>query len=259
MPNVRLTVDAVARLRSGRRIADLDWGYVAKAADVSPTWIARVLKRERDVVQEFKLRCVCGVLRMDWHDLVEAEPPTTKRRGVKKKPVFAASESPTEIESGSGGSMVDMFLAVPMDALGDAYGESCSDVLILLDDIRKKFHAKVFCAVENRTSEADFDDEEIALTNNLLVLRYSTCMLAVIPSRMVTSVLVEIGAAIAFGKPVVLFVKKPDDLPFLLRKTSRDSSLNVIKYKTAGDLRKLLPEAIRILKPKTGWLPHNSG
>ncbi len=250
MQNITLRADTASKVLAARRIRHLSQDEVASHLEVSKAWLARV-ENGKVSVREHLFQCLCSLLQLNWLELVEPTPTITSGKRVRKKPVPATSER----EATASDSLVDLFFAVPMDALGEGYDGSRADILTLLDDIRTKYRAtKVFCAVEGRASKADFDDEAIALRSNLAVLKHSAGVLAIIPERAVTSVLVEIGAALAFGKPVVVLFRNRADLPFLIRNTALDPLLTTIKYNDGGQLRTLLSEAIRVLKPKDGWL-----
>lgn len=74
-----------------------------------------------------------------------------------------------------------------------------------------------------------FDGERVALLRDLSHLKSSGACIFIIFEKLASSVLVEIGYAIALNKRTVIFCRRRDDLPFLLRRAD-DQISNVSIY-----------------------------
>ena len=116
---------------------------------------------------------------------------------------------------------IDIYVAAAMASLGEKYAEGRALALDALEVLRSRHpDAQFYCTLESRLAPDDFEDESLALSDNLDALRRSRALLAILLQPLVTSVLVEIGAALAIGVPTVVIVRRKEDLPFLLRGSS---------------------------------------
>ncbi|MGI3166835.1 TIR domain-containing protein [Pseudooceanicola sp. 200-1SW] len=89
-------------------------------------------------------------------------------------------------------------------------------------------------------SSKQFDGEQVALIRDLSQLKESEACVFVIFASLPSSVLIEIGYAVALNKPILIFCKKREDLPFLLRKADYQiRNLNIYEvsdYSEAEDI-----------------------
>ena len=118
----------------------------------------------------------------------------------------------------------DVFVAAPMAALPDqtAYARQREETLELVEALRTscKFES-VFYAGREISSVADFEAADISVGDDFEALASSERFVLLFTHPVVTSALVEAGAAIGLKKPSLYLVRKRDDLPFLLRQAEQ--------------------------------------
>lgn len=136
----------------------------------------------------------------------------------------------------------DLFIASPMAAYdtNEQYQKDRQNILNIMKVFRKKFNFKsIFYAGEYIRSMKKFEYEDSSLKNNLIALKQSKRFVLVYPKALTSSVLVEVGWALALDKPSVYFVRDQDHLPFLLKKAGQAfGSVKIYTYKNVEDLIK---------------------
>lgn len=159
--------------------------------------------------------------------------------------------SDREAEVGTADAGYDLFLSTPMSGLRDEqeYRSHRRFVLDVADVLRRDLGIeRIYFAGSEVTSIYDFDAGEDALRSDLEALRESRALCLVYPRRLVSSVLIEVGMALALGKPCLLFVRKREDLPYLLisaeKLAGRDGlpEVRIVEYQSAENLKRLLRE-----------------
>ncbi len=88
---------------------------------------------------------------------------------------------------------------------------------------------------------ADFDGAVKALRENLRDIKQCEAMVVLYPDNIKSSVLLEIGYAIALSKRIVLFTKSKEKLPFML--TQADvaiPTLKIFEYRQFSEIRRIL-------------------
>jgi hypothetical protein len=140
----------------------------------------------------------------------------------------------------------DVFLASPMDGLGEEYEDqrnSILDVVRLLRQIPGR--DRVYYAGENLPTREDYDDEGIALRDCLRNLRAARFFLLIYPRRVASSVILEAGFALMLAKPGVIFYRRREDLPFLLRDVrSEFPAMHTCKYSSFDNLLTLIHDQV---------------
>jgi serine/threonine protein kinase len=110
----------------------------------------------------------------------------------------------------------------------------------------------VFYAARDAQSRDMFDAPDFSLVEDMGALRRSTYFLLLYPERLVSSVLVEAGMAVALEKKAVYFVRDPKHLPFMLRHLDRVCPVKIYEYKTVDRILKLLRDhKARLFEPWT--------
>lgn len=139
----------------------------------------------------------------------------------------------------------DAFLAAPMSAFGsDAeYQESRGRMVALIAHIQARHGLeRVYYAGLRASSSSEFTSPEAALAEDMNALRSTSIFILIYPSKIVSSVLVEVGYAMALSKPCLLLARRRDDLPYLLLSAEGLSGthgfpfLRVITYRDDDDL-----------------------
>ncbi len=113
----------------------------------------------------------------------------------------------------------DVFLAAPMSAYSNdrEYREGRDEVLALIEALKAKFgFREVYFAGQDVASVERFSSNDAALAQDMAALRASRAFCLLYPARLASSVLVEVGYAMALGIPCVLLTRRRGDLPFLL-------------------------------------------
>ena len=118
----------------------------------------------------------------------------------------------------------EVFLSTPMSAFSDeaAYASHRNFVIKLISVLRECAAIEdVYFAGDEVKTVGDFEAPEDALTKDLAALRDSEILLMVYPEKMVSSALVEAGIAMGLEKPCLFFVRRREDLPYLLVSAER--------------------------------------
>lgn len=113
-----------------------------------------------------------------------------------------------------------IFIASPMSGFNDeiAYKENREIVLSTLDHLSNKSELQsVYFAGQHIKSKADFTPSKSALENDISALENADIFLLIYPDRVFSSVLIEIGYAMALNKSILIMIKKREDLPYLLK------------------------------------------
>jgi hypothetical protein len=105
---------------------------------------------------------------------------------------------------------------------------------------------EVYYAGEHYDSPEIFDPENIAFKQDLGRLSNSKRFMMIFPAPLVSSTLVEAGYALALGIPSHYFVRRKDDLPYMLRKASEaDKNIDIYEFKDFGRLRLLIERYVK--------------
>ena len=128
----------------------------------------------------------------------------------------------------------DVFLSAPMAGLrsADKYRAFRADVLSVVAAL-EECGLSVFFAGRDAESPDQFDEPDASVVRDLDALKNSRYLLMVYPERVVSSVLVEAGYALATGMKAVYFVRDVKHLPFLLRHLDRVHPVKIYEYETA--------------------------
>ena len=117
----------------------------------------------------------------------------------------------------------DLFLASPMAAYGSdgdyQQDRDCALAALKAFETMCGFR-RMFYAGTALATQAEFEPENLSVSGNLKRLLASARFVLIYPHPLASSVLVEAGVALAWQMPSVYFVRRKDDLPFLLRSVS---------------------------------------
>jgi len=118
----------------------------------------------------------------------------------------------------------DVFLSSPMAAFGNEedYKRDQENVLIIIDTLKQecRFNSVVY-AGHKIESISDFDAADLSVNTDFKALLESKYFVMLYPKKLVSSVLVEAGWALALRKQSLYFVDNRDDLPFLLKQAEQ--------------------------------------
>lgn len=112
-----------------------------------------------------------------------------------------------------------VFIGAPMSGLEpDAYVALRAQVLDMRAQVsRAPGVSDVYFAGEAIASAQDFSDPAAAALRDFTALAECDVFVFFYPERSASSVLIELGYALAMRKRVILMVRREDDIPFLLR------------------------------------------
>ena len=133
----------------------------------------------------------------------------------------------------------DIFISAPMAAFENdqKYEENRIFIIKLKQILKKECNLKSFYAGDDIQTDLEFEAENISLRKDIRILKASKYFLMVYPGKLVSSVLVEAGLAMAMEKPSVYFVRDINHLPFLLRQAGEAiSEVHIRKYNNAEDI-----------------------
>lgn len=133
----------------------------------------------------------------------------------------------------------DIFISAPMAAFenNQKYEENRIFIIKLKQILKKECNLKSFYAGDDIQTDLEFEAENISLRKDIRILKASKYFLMVYPEKLVSSVLIEAGLAIAMEKPSVYFVRDINHLPFLLKQAGEAiSEVHIRKYNNAEDI-----------------------
>ena len=142
----------------------------------------------------------------------------------------------------------DAFIASPMAAIKTEkqYQETRTQVIEIQNIMKATCRFKsIFFAGNDLKSKTEFDAADIALEDDMKILRDSRYFVLIYPQQVVSSVLFEAGWALAFGKPSVYFVRKGVHLPFLMAKAEQAhlvAHVRIYEYSSWEDIGKIITD-----------------
>lgn len=96
----------------------------------------------------------------------------------------------------------------------------------------------MFFAGQEISSFKDFDSEDLSIVEDYTALKNSDNFILIYPQKIATSALVELGWAMVMKKPIIIFSKDRNDLPYLIKNAdSVYKNIAVYEYKTSSDIQ----------------------
>lgn len=143
---------------------------------------------------------------------------------------------PTEVSQIKKGKV---FIGVPMASVAKLqYAKMRSGALSVKQAILEHTRIRdVYCPMEAIASTSNFDSEKKAIFDDFKILKESEYYLFIYPKRVVSSVLLEMGYAIALSKKTKIFTQNRANLPFMLRQADEAvPNLFVHEYKQFDEI-----------------------
>ena len=133
-----------------------------------------------------------------------------------------------------------IFVSSPMNSskTDDEYKEMRMNILSIVDNLKGIGFNKVTYPGETIKSKDEFEGESRAINENFKELKSVECVLVIYPSNVGSSVLIEIGYAIALTKKIVIFTRNKNKLPFMLREAQTMSNVKIFEYKKFDEIKK---------------------
>jgi hypothetical protein len=133
-----------------------------------------------------------------------------------------------------------VFIGAPMASLQnkDEYTRMRENVLKIRDSIVANTGAsEVYCPCEHIRSRGQFDDARRAIHEDFKILKESEHYVFLYPEKTASSVLLEMGYAIALSKKTTIFTRRRTELPFMLRKADESiEKLRIVQYQSIDKL-----------------------
>jgi nucleoside 2-deoxyribosyltransferase len=148
----------------------------------------------------------------------------------------------------AGSVAYDLFISSPMSSVDSLsfteYRKVTIECIRLMKDSGR--FQEVYYAGEHYDSPEIFDPENVAFKQDLGRLSNSRRFMMIFPAPLVSSTLVEAGYALALGIPSHYFVRRKDDLPFMLRRASEaDKNVNIYEFNNSERLKLLIERFVK--------------
>lgn len=132
-----------------------------------------------------------------------------------------------------------VFVGVPMASANDGeyldYKECALQVKQALIDYSGA--KEVYCPSEEIPDRGKFDGYKKAIRKDFQILKESEHYVFIYPKNINSSILVEMGYAIALSKNTTIFARDKNDLPFMLKKADiAISNLEIYQYNSTNDI-----------------------
>lgn len=132
-----------------------------------------------------------------------------------------------------------VFLSSPMASLTDEeYRAFQQDMLKIQEMLRKACKAKsVFYPGMKINTKERFDGMQLAIRKNFKLIKQCEYLFVVYPGKIPSSVLTEIGYALALSKKIIVFVKEKSDLPYILQEADIGiDTFTIYTYSSVDDI-----------------------
>lgn len=137
----------------------------------------------------------------------------------------------------------NLFVSTPMAAFDSSkeFEKHRAAILDVLRGIKRRCDFdKVFYAGSEISSFEEFELADLSVAEDYNALKYSDNFMIIYPKRITTSALIELGWAMAMGKPIVVFARNRDDLPYLMKHAdSVYKNIAIYIYTTSSDIRNI--------------------
>jgi len=108
-----------------------------------------------------------------------------------------------------------VYVSAPMASVNDIEYKEIRDNILLLDDVLKNIgFQQIFCPLFEKETHPTFDGKTKAVKDNFAILKQVDSMIIIYPSKIPSSVLIELGYGIALCKRLVVFYN--EGLPYML-------------------------------------------
>jgi hypothetical protein len=139
------------------------------------------------------------------------------------------------------GKTYDLFVSAPMASFEteSEFKSSRDAIFDVVKGIKRSCSFDdVFYAGTEIESFKEFDSADLSVIEDYDATYHSKYFLLFYPERLATSALIELGWAMAFKKPIIIFYKDHEDLPFLMKHLEGSyTNIRLYKYKTSANVR----------------------
>lgn len=131
-----------------------------------------------------------------------------------------------------------IFISSPMNSSksDDEYKQLRCNIISLKTRLYELGFKEIIYPGDEIESKTEFEGENKAINKNFKKLKSAECLLAIYPNSIASSVLLEIGYAIALTKNIVVFTKNKKKLPFMLREADTINNVKIFEFKNFKDI-----------------------
>lgn len=140
-----------------------------------------------------------------------------------------------------------IYVSIPMASVSETdYKELRKQAMELKKTLKKIGFNNVICPILWKKDPATFDGKTKAINDTFTHIKNSSCLLAIYPKAVPSSVLVELGYGIALRKGIAIFHK--GQLPYLLEKSGEAiPHVYTLQYKDFADINKIILSNGRVI------------
>ncbi|MGD8358175.1 MAG: hypothetical protein PVG42_08970 [Lysobacterales bacterium] len=146
-----------------------------------------------------------------------------------------------EVEKQPSGRKYDLFVSAPMAAFetDSEFKSSRAAVFDVVRGIKKHCHFQdVYYAGSEIESQKEFDSADLSVIEDFDAAINSKYFVLFYPKKLASSSLIELGWAMAYRKPIIVFYKNREDLPFLMKHMEGAyRNIRLYEYKTSANVR----------------------
>jgi hypothetical protein len=133
-----------------------------------------------------------------------------------------------------------VFIGAPMASIDEKNYIELREICLTIQSILSSFNgiSEVYYPGNQIHGQSEFDGETVAIIKDFKMLKESEFYLFIYPQKVVTSVLCEMGYAIATMKNTVIFVKRNrKSLPYMLKQADKAiSNLKIYEFDRLNDV-----------------------
>jgi hypothetical protein len=136
-----------------------------------------------------------------------------------------------------------VFVGIPMaSATPDEYPKYRDQALSIKEVlINHAGVSEVYCPCEHIMDVGSFEGIEKSINDDFQILKESEHYIFVYPCKIASSILVEMGYAIALSKHTTIFARNRKDLPFMLEQADvAISNIKIYDYNDIDDIKKII-------------------
>ncbi len=136
-----------------------------------------------------------------------------------------------------------VFVGVPMASVDPNEYKTYREHAVRIKKALKKFDGikDVYCPCENIKDVGCFDGIEKAIHDDFRILKESEHYIFMYPKKITSSILLEMGYAIALSKKTTIFAKNLKDLPYMLERADKAiSNIRIYLYNTIEDIENII-------------------
>lgn len=136
-------------------------------------------------------------------------------------------------------SQKSVFISAPMNSCesNDEYKTLRTHILKLKILLMKQGISEVIYPADTIETKEDFDGEVSVINSNFCKLKSVKCLIAIYPTPIPSSVLMEIGYALALSKNIIVFTKNRRALPFMLREANTLPFIQIHEYTDLEEIK----------------------